>query len=236
VGHSRQPVIIDTKITEEYVICGVCLTRNRVVSHKKTLRPVCGRCGYPLPDPFEAQSTNRSFGRRIAQDSRALAAIAGLLLAGLFVWLATGKEERWSLSSDPRTQPPGTTLMHHRGETVDAVALIVRRESTKDNDEREDLPPRSLPLRDESQLDGRYGLGTPNTEALMRSESVVIVIDVCAGRAHGYWQAGGSRDGELPSVSVLSELQPMKGDPLSPLVGPHVVEQIYIDTAPGPRG
>jgi hypothetical protein len=125
--------------------------------------------------------------------------------------------------------------MDHRRETVDGVAFIVRRECTKENDERDDLPPRSLPLREESQLDGLYGLETPNTEALTRSESVVIVIDVCAGRAHEYLQASGGRDGELPSLSVLSELQQMKGDALSPLVSPHVVEQIYIDTALGPR-
>ena len=40
MGHPKRPATIDARITEEYVICGICLTKNRVVFHKKVLRPV----------------------------------------------------------------------------------------------------------------------------------------------------------------------------------------------------
>jgi hypothetical protein len=64
---------------------------------------------------------------------------------------------------------------------------------------------------------------------------VVIVIDVCAGRTEEHFQAGDGRDGELPGVFVSSYLQQMRDDPLDPLVGPHVVEQIHLNTGLDPR-
>jgi len=236
VGHPRQPVIIDATITEEYVICSDCQTKNRVVSHKKALRPICGRCGHPLPDPFGAQPRIRSLGKQITRHSRALAAIAGLLLVGLFVWLVTGNQERGSLLSGPQTHPPDIALADHHGEPMDAVAFVVRRERAADNDERGDVPAKSLSLLEGPQVDIPYGAGTPHPEILTGSESVVIVIDVCASRAQAYTPAGGGRDGELPSVSVVSELRPMKGDPLNAVASPNVVEQIHIHTVPGPVG
>ncbi len=123
----NQPVIVDAKITEEYVICGACLTRNRVVSHKKALRPVCGCCGHSLPDPFGAQPRIHSFGKRITRNGRFLAAIAGLLLLGLFAWLVREKNaERWSVASAPSASGPGTTSTEYRGEPVDAISFTVR--------------------------------------------------------------------------------------------------------------
>ncbi len=236
MGHPKRPGIIDAKITEEYVVCGICLTKNRVVSHRKGLRPVCGRCGYPLPDPFGAQPGIRWLGEWIARYRHALAAITGLLLVGLFVWLAHGKEERSSTLPGQQAQQPIVAVIDHRGAPVYAVAVVVRRETSTDtDDEQVDLPPGSLPSRKESQSDGPVGLRIPNAETWAKSGSVVIVIDVCAGSAEEHLPAGGGHDGELSGVFVSSYLQPMKDDPLNLLVGPHVVERIHINTGPDPR-
>jgi len=237
VGHPKRPAIIDAKITEEYVICGVCLTKNRIVSHTKVLRPVCGRCGYPLPDPFGVQSRTQLFHEWIAQHRPALAAIAGLLAIGLLVWLARGREERSSLLSGPPTHQPGATPVDYQGAPIYAVAFVVHREASTDiDDERDDLPPRSLPSRTEWQADGLYDSGSPTVGTGVKSESVVIVIDVCAGRALAHFPASGGHDGEWPGVLVSSYLQPMKGDPSNLPVSPHVVERIYINTGLDPRG
>ena len=237
MGHPKRPSIIDAKITAEYVVCGVCLTKNRVVSHRKVLRPVCGRCGYPLPDPFGAQLGIRPFGEWISRYRRALAIIAGVLLLGLIVWLASGREEYPSSLSGLRTQPPDTALINHHGTAVYAVAVIVRRENLADtDDEQVGLPPGTLPSWKESPSDGAYRLETPNTATSTKSESVVILIDVCGGRAQEYFQAGSGHEGELPGVFIFSHLQQMKDDSLNPSVGPHVVEQIYLDTGLDPRG
>ncbi len=236
MGHPKRPGIIDAKITEEYVICGICLTKNRVVSHRKVLRPVCGRCGYPLPDPFGAQPGIRWFGEWIARYRRALAAITGLLLVGLLVWLARGKEERSSALPGQQAQQPVVALIDHHGAPVYAVAVVVRRETSTDtDDEQVDFPPGPLPSRKESQSDGLYELGTSNVETWAKSGSVVVVIDVCAGSAEEHLPDGGGHDGELSGVSVSSYLQQMKDDPLNPLVSPHVVERIHINTGPDLR-
>lgn len=235
--HPKRPGIIDAKIAEEYVVCGICLTNNRIVSHRKAVRPVCGRCGYPLPDPFRAQPGIRSFAEWIARYRRALVTIMGLLLVGLFAWLTSGKEERSSALPRQQAQQPVVALIDHRRAPAYAVAVVVRREAPTDtDDEQVDFPPGSLPSsRTESQSVGLYGLGTPNTETRTKSESVVIVIDVCAGRTEEHFQAGDGRDGELPGVFVSSYLQQMRDDPLDPLVGPHVVEQIHLNTGLDPR-
>ncbi len=236
MGHPKRPGIIDAKIAEEYVICGICLTKNRVVSHRKAVRPVCGRCGYPLPDPFGAQPGIRSLGEWIARYRRALAAITGLLLVGLYVWLASEKKEHPSSLSGPRTEQSDATLIYHHGAPVYAVTVVVRRETSADtDDEQVEFPPGSLPTRKGSQSDGLYGLGTPNAETWAKSESVVIVIDVCAGHAEEDSPSGGGHDGGPSGVFVSSYLQQMKDDPLNPLVGPHVVERIHINTGLDPR-
>jgi ribosomal protein S27AE len=234
VGHPKRPSIIDAKITAEYVVCGVCLTKNRVVSHRKVLRPVCGRCGYPLPDPFGAQVGIRPFGEWIARYRRALAIIAGVLLLGLIVWLASGREEYPSSLSGLRTQPPDTALINHHGAPVYAVAVVIGRETSADgDDEQVGLPPGTLPSWPELQSASLYGIGTSSPTT---PESLVILIDVCGGRAQEYFQAGSGHEGELPGVFVFSYLQQMKDDSLNPLVGPHVVEQIYLNTGLDPRG
>jgi hypothetical protein len=231
VGHPKRPGIIDARITAEYVICGVCLTKNRIVSHQQALRPVCGRCGYPLPDPFEAQSGIRSLGEWMARYRYALAAITGLLLIGLFVWLASGKEERSTSLSGPRTQLPDAARINDREAPVSVVALVVRGEAaTGTDDEQGDLLPGSRLSQNGSPSNGLYGPGTPTKENWMKSESVVIVIDVCAGRARERFQAGSGHDGDLPGVFVSSRLQQTQGDPLDLLASPHVVEQIHINT------
>jgi hypothetical protein len=63
---------------------------------RKAVRPVCGRCGYPLPDPFGAQPGIRCSLNGLPGIVALLPTIMGLLLVGLFVWLARGKEERSS--------------------------------------------------------------------------------------------------------------------------------------------
>ncbi|MGO9245942.1 MAG: hypothetical protein ACLPT4_10685 [Verrucomicrobiia bacterium] len=236
MGHPKRPGIIDAKIAEEYVVCGICLTKNRVVSHRKAVRPVCGRCGYPLPDPFGAQPGIRLLREWITRYRRALAAITGLLLVGLSVWLASEKKEYpSSLLSGPRTEQSDAALINRPGAPVYAVTVVVRRETSTDSDDPDDLPPGSLPTRKESQADGLYGLGTPNTETWTKLESVVIVIDVCAGHAEEDFPAGGGHDGGPSGVFVSSYLQQMKDDPLNPWVGPHVVERIHINTGLDPR-
>jgi ribosomal protein S27AE len=240
VGHPKRPGIIDAKITAEYVTCGVCLTKNRIASHKKTLRPVCGRCGYPLPDPFGAQPRIRSlaeWGEWIIQYRRAFAAITGSLLVMLFVWLVGVREGPFSSLPTPAPQQSHTARIDYPEAPVYAVAVVVHRDTSTDtDDERDDLPPRSLPSPKESPSDGLYGLEVPKGQTWTKSESVVIVIDVCGGRAQEHFQAGSDHPGDLPGVLVSSSLQQMNGDPSDPLVSPHLVEQIYIQTAPDPRG
>jgi hypothetical protein len=152
------------------------------------------------------------------------------------VWLVRGKEEHPSPLSGPRTEQSDATLINHPGAPVYAVAVVVRRETSTDTDDDQvDFPPGSLPSRKESQSVGLYGLGTPNAETWAKSESVVIVIDICGGRVSEHFPAGGGHDGELSGVFVSSYLQQMKDDPLNPLVGPHVVERIHINTGLDPR-
>jgi hypothetical protein len=231
VGHPKQPVVIDAKITEEYVICGVCLTRNRVVSHRRALRPVCGRCGYPLPNPFGSQPGVRVFIEWISRYRRALATFSAVLFAGLLVWLASGKEDHSPSLPGLRTEPPEANAIDDRRTPADAVAVVVRREtSTTTDDERGDLPVRAFPSLAESQSSSSYRLGTLPAETESRSESVVIMIDVCKVRGPENSSPSDDHDGELPGVSVLSHLKPVTTDHLNPLVSPHVVEQIHIDT------
>lgn len=235
--HPKQPGIIDARSTEEYVVCGVCMTKNRVVSHRKAVRPVCGRCGYPLPDPFGVQSKIRPLGEWISRYRRALAAATGLLLVGMVVWLAGRTDEHALALSGPRTQQLDETPIGRRGAPGYAVAVVVRRETATDtDDERDDLLSKPLPTREESHSDGWHGPDIPNMELPAGPESVVIVANVCAGEVEEDFLGEGGHDGELPCVRVLSYLQQMNGDSLNPLVSPHVVEQIYIDTGPGPRG
>lgn len=237
MAHPKRPSIIDAKITAEYVVCGVCLTKNRVVSHRKVLRPVCGRCGYPLPDPFGAQLGIHPFGEWIARYRRALAIIAGLLLLGLIAWLASGRKEYPSSLPPPEMQPPDATLIDHHGAAVYAVTVVIRRESLADiDDEQVGFPSGTLPSGKESPSNDAYGLEMPNTATSTKSESVIIIINVCGGRAQEHFQPGGGHDGELPGVFVFSYLRQMKDDSLNPLVGPHVVEQIYLNTGLDPRG
>lgn len=227
--HPKRQAIIDARITAEYVICGVCLTKNRVVSHQKTVRPVCGRCGYPLPDPFGARPPIRSLGEWMTRYRRALAGVTGLVLVGLLAWLVGGKRERSTSISGSRTQPTDAARVY-------AVSVVLRPLAPAGtDDEQDDLPPGSLPSRMESQSDGLYGRGTPTAETWTRSASVVLIMDVCADRASDRFQDGGGHDGALPGVLVLSHLQQMNGDPLDSAAGPHVVEQIHIDTAARPE-
>ena len=237
MGHPKRPTIINARITEEYVICGVCLTKNRIVSHNKVFRPLCGRCGYPLPDPFGVQSRSRLLREWIARHRPALAAITGLLVVGLLMWVASGKRGHSSALSGRPTQDPVSTLLDHRGVPVHTVAVVVRQETSTDtNDKSNELPPRLLPSEAGWQSDGRYGLGTPNMETWGKSESVVIVIDVCAGRAEADFPASGGHDGAWSGVLISSHLEQVKGNPLNLLVGPQVVERIYINTGLGLSG
>lgn len=237
MGLPKQPGIIDAKITEEYVICGVCLTKNRIVSHKKVVRPVCGRCGYPLPDPFGAQGGVDSFGEWITRYRRVLAVVAGLLLIGLLLWLVSGREEHSFLLSGQRREESGRTLADHSEAAVYAVVVVVRREASINTDEeRAELAPQSLPSRTDWQPDGLYGLRTPNADAGTESGSVIIAIDVPAGRVREHIDADNGYNGELPAVFVLSRLQPMTGDLLNLLVVPRVIEQIHIDAGLDWRG
>jgi hypothetical protein len=127
--------------------------------------------------------------------------------------------------------------MNHHGAPVYAVAVVIRRETSADGDDEQiGLPPGSLPSWPELQSDSLHGMGASNRESPTMPESLVILIDVCEGRAQEYLQAGGGHDGELPGVFVFSHLQQMKDDSLNPLVGSHVVEQIYLNTGLDPLG
>lgn len=147
------------------------------------------------------------------------------------MWHARGKEDHSRSLSELRTEPRDANAIDDRGTPAHAVALVVRRETpTTSDDERGDLPSGSLPSAADSQSNGLYGLGITPAETESKPESVVIVIDVRKVRAAGYFASGDGHDGELPGVLVLSHLKPMTADHLNPLVGPHVVEQIHIDT------
>jgi hypothetical protein len=207
--------MIDARITSEYVVCGVCLTKNRIVAHKRVLRPVCGRCGYPLPDPFGAQPRFHLFGEWITRHRRTVVATIGLLVLGSLLWVVHGTDERSLSSSNPQTSLPDVTLSDDHGAPVDAVAVVVQPDSSLDGrSERDDLLLRSPPPQADGQSNAVNDSGTPNAGSSTMSGSVVIMVDVSTRSATGHIEAGSSPDRDPSGV----------------------VEQIHISDGQDPNG
>ncbi|HVM59553.1 MAG TPA: hypothetical protein VMV72_01695 [Verrucomicrobiae bacterium] len=199
MARTKRPVMINATVTEEYVVCGVCLTKNRVVSHAKAFRPRCGHCGYPLPDPFAAQPGIRAWWEWVRRH-RLAAVTAGFLVTGLLVWAATRSDsDNSGAVPEFKMEPVPAARGNEHGAPIDTISVVIR-------------PAGPTFSRDASA-----------------SESVMLVIDLAPSGIPSDSPSGADHGGNVTSISVLSHLQKTNTAGELPTDAPDVVERIHLD-------
>ncbi|HTS19455.1 MAG TPA: hypothetical protein VMP11_17900 [Verrucomicrobiae bacterium] len=218
MARTKRPVIVDATVTEEYVVCSVCLTRNRVRGHATALRPLCGRCGYPLPDPFSSQPRRRSPWEWLRRH-RALGIGLGVLFAAAFARVVTLYEDDSGPVSEFSPKPARAERSTELGPPRDAITIVIRPvTSTFFADQPDHRPAQLAAIRMESPSDDRP-----------EEESVVIVVDLSANNDAVHSSSDSDDGSELSVVSVVSRLQKRADDDDTPTDMPSVVERIRLN-------